>query len=379
MKISDFQAGKLEQQYQYKSFMPKLINHGWHVNEPELATLLDEANRLLGELNAFSQLVPDVDFFIRMHITKEATTSSRIEGTRTNIEEVLVNAHDVAPERRDDWQEVQNYVEAINYSTNRLQTLPLSNRLLKETHRILMQGVRGEHKQSGEFRTSQNWIGASLKHATYVPPHHDHIHELMGDLESFIHNEEIHVPHLIKAGILHYQFETIHPFLDGNGRLGRLLIALYLANHNLLIKPALYLSDFFERNKGDYYNHLTGVRKNNNMSMWLRFFLFGVQETAQRSAGVFKAIMALKESIEREIMPQFHTRRQQNALTLMQTLYQHPVVNIKQVREILNVQTNTASSLVNDFVEHGILREMTGHKRNRLFIFAEYVQFFKGQ
>ncbi len=377
MKISEFNAGNFEQQYQYKSFMPEIIDHGWYVDDPEIITLLDEANRLLGELNAFSQLVPDVDFFIRMHITKEATTSSRIEGTRTNMEDALVNAQDVDPEKHDDWQEVQNYIEAINYAINRLETLPLSNRLVKETHKILMQGVRGEQKQPGEFRTSQNWIGVSLKHAAFVPPYHDSIPELMSDLENFIHNTEVHVPHLIRIAIIHYQFETIHPFLDGNGRLGRLLIALYFANFRLLHKPALYLSDFFERNKGDYYDHLMGVRTNNNLLAWLRFFLFGVQDTARRSIGVFKAILELKENVEREIMPQFHVRRQQNAQTLMQTLYQYPVVSIKQVRKILNVQTNTASALIKDFVKHGILNELTGHKRNRLFIFSEYVRLFK--
>ena len=377
LKISEFQAGKFEQQYQYKSFMPEKINYEWQVDAPELLILLDDANRLLGELNAFSQLVPDVDFFIRMHITKEATTSSRIEGTRTNMEEALVDEQDVDPEKRDDWQEVQNYIQAIKYSISRLKTIPLSNRLLKETHKILLQGVRGRHKLPGEFRTSQNWIGVSLKHATYIPPHHEHVSELMSDLEKFIHNEEVHVSHLIKIGLIHYQFETIHPFLDGNGRLGRLLIALYFASFGLLQKPALYLSDFFERNKGDYYDYLTAARTTNNLSSWLRFFLFGVQDTAQRSIEVFRAILALKERLEREVMPLFHVRRQHNAQLLMRTLYQNPVINIKRVRNLLNVQTNTASSLVTDFEELGILREMTGHKRNRLFIFNEYVGLFK--
>lgn len=379
MKVSEFQAGKLEQQYQYKNFTPERINHEWHVDVPELIILLDEANRLLGELNAFSQLVPDVDFFIRMHITKEATTSSRIEGTQTNMEEALIDEQDVDPERRDDWREVHNYIQAISYSISRLEKIPLSNRLIKETHKVLMQGVPGKHKLPGEFRTSQNWIGASLKHATFIPPHHELVPELMSDLEKFIHNEEVHVPHLIRLGLIHYQFETIHPFLDGNGRLGRLLIALYLANFGLLLRPALYLSDYFERNKGAYYDHLSAVRAMDNLGAWLRFFLYGVQETAQRSIEVFKAILALKERIEREIIPLFHVRRQRNAQLLMRHLYQHPVVNIKQVRKLLEVQTNTASALVNDFVEQGILREMTGHKRNRLFIFAEYVQLFQNR
>lgn len=377
MKISEYISGKYEQQYEYKSFLPERINHAWHVDEPKLVTLLDDANRLLGELNAFSQLVPDVDFFIKMHIAKEATTSSRIEGTRTNMEEALVDVQDVDPERRDDWEEVQNYIKAVNFSIDRLQTLPLSTRLLRETHKVLMQGVRGEDKLPGEFRRSQNWLGPSLKNAIFVPPHHGHLADLMTDLENFIHNDEIHVPHLIRVGILHYQFETIHPFLDGNGRLGRLLIALYLANFNLLHKPALYLSDYFERNRLNYYDHLTVARAKSDMIAWLRFFLFGVQETAERSIGVFKAILELKERIEREIMPQFHARRQANAQALMRSLYQGPVVNIKGVKTLLNVQTNTASSLIGDFEEYGILKEMTGYKRNRTFVFSEYLLLFK--
>jgi len=379
MKISEYISGKYEQQYEYKSFLPERINHAWYVDEPELITLLDDANRLLGELNAFSQLVPDVDFFIKMHIAKEATTSSRIEGTRTNMEEALVDVQDVDPERRDDWGEVQNYIQAVNFSIERLQSLPLSTRLLRETHKVLMQGVRGEQKLPGEFRKSQNWLGSSLKNAAFVPPYHGHLSDLMGDLESFIHNDEIHVPHLVRVGILHYQFETIHPFLDGNGRLGRLLVALYLASFNLLQNPALYLSDYFERNRLDYYDHLMVTRTKNDMSAWLRFFLIGVQDTAERSIGVFKAILELKERIEREIMPQFHKRRQANAQLLMRTLYQRPVVNIKLIRDILNVQTNTASSLINDFVQFRILNEVTGYKRNRFFVFTEYLQLFDGE
>ncbi len=377
MNISGYISGKYEQHYKYKSFLPERINHAWHLDEPVLVTLLDDANRLLGELNAFSQLVPDGDFFIKMYITKEATTSSRIEGIRTNMEEALMDVQNFDPERRDDWEEVQNYIKAVNFSIERLQSLPLSTRLLRETHKVLMQGVRGEQKLPGEFRKSQNWLGASLKNAAFVPPHHEHLPELMGDLESFIHNDEIHVPHLIRVGILHYQFETIHPFLDGNGRLGRLLIALYLANFNLLQKPALYLSDYFERNRLDYYDHLTVARTRNDLSAWLRFFLVGVQDTAERSIDVFKSILELKERIEREIMPQFHVRRQANAQLLIRALYQRPIVNVKMVREFLNVQTNTASSLIKDFTEYGILEEMTGYKRNRAFVFSKYVGLFK--
>ena len=237
MNIKEFKSGGYEQQYEYRSFLPTPINREWVVSDPQILTLLEETNRLLGELNGFSQLIPDVDFFIRMHITKEATTSSRIEGTQTNMEEALIGKLDVDPEKRDDWQEVHNYIQAINFSIKQMDQMPLSNRLLRETHAVLLRGVRGTHKQPGEFRTSQNWIGVSLNHATFIPPHHLHVPDLMSDLEKFMHNDQIHVPHLVRIALIHYQFETIHPFLDGNGRLGRLLIVLYLVGSGLLHKP----------------------------------------------------------------------------------------------------------------------------------------------
>lgn len=377
MKISEFKAGEHEQQYEYRSFLPTAINVEWIVSDPQILTLLEEANRLLGELNAYSRLIPDVDFFIRMHIAKEATTSSRIEGTQTNIEEALVGKLDVDPEKRDDWQEVHNYIQAINFSIKQLSQMPLSNRLLRETHAVLLRGVRGTHKQPGEFRTSQNWIGVSLKHATFVPPHHQHVPDLMSDLEKFMHNDQIHVPHLLKIAFIHYQFETIHPFLDGNGRLGRLLIVLYLVSFGLLHKPALYLSDFFERHKGEYYDQLMAVRTTHKLEPWLRFFLLGLRETTGLSIQVFKDILALKERIERKHMPTFHMRRQANAQALMRSLYRAPVTTIKIATSLIKAQTNTAAALIEDFVKLGILKEFTGQKRNRLFIFDDYVRLFK--
>ncbi len=377
MNISEFKAGAYEQQYEYRSFLPTAINHEWSVSDPQIVTLLEEANRLLGELNAFSQLIPDVDFFIRMHITKEATTSSRIEGTQTSIEEALVKKGDLDPEKRNDWQEVHNYIRAINVAIKQLRHMPLSNRLLRETHAVLLQGVRGTQKQPGEFRTSQNWIGVSLKQAAFVPPHHQQVPDLMSDLEKFIHNDQIHVPHLLKIALIHYQFETIHPFLDGNGRLGRLLVVLYLVSFSLLHKPALYLSDFFERHRGEYYEHLMAVRTTHKLEPWVRFFLLGMRETAALSIQVFKDILALKEQIERESMPTFHVRRQANAQALMRALYQNPMVSIKSVAQLIQAQTNTAAALIDDFVKLGILQEFTGQKRNRLFVFEEYVRLFK--
>lgn len=379
MDIKDYQAGFYKQQYEYKSFSPERINHAWEIADSEVQQLLSDADRVLGELNAFSQLVPNVDFFIRMHIMKEATQSSRIEGTRTNMEEALLDAQDIEPEKRDDWQEVQNYIQAINAAIEQLKSLPLSNRLLKDTHRILMQGVRGEHKQPGEFRHSQNWIGVSLKNAAFIPPHQDEVPDFMSDLEKFLHNDALYLPHLVRIAIAHYQFETVHPFLDGNGRLGRLMIALYLASFGLLHKPALYLSDYFERHKTEYIDRLMAVREANKIKEWLVFFLFGVRETAANSIQVFKDIIALKERLEREVLPHFSTRRQENAQTLMQYLYQNPLVNIKDVAKMLGINVNTASALINDFVKYGILAELTGKRRNRTFWFVEYVFIFSNQ
>jgi len=377
MNLDDYRAGRYETQLEYKSFVPEPIHHEWIIADLEILQVLGEADRALGELNAFAQLIPDIDFFIRAYVAKEATQSSRIEGTRTNIDDAFKDADDIDPGERDDWAEVQNYIQAINYAIKRLDTLPLSNRLLRETHAILMQGVRGEHKRPGAFRVSQNWIGVSLKNAVFIPPPHERVPELMSDMERFLHDDEIKVPPLIKIAIAHYQFETIHPFLDGNGRLGRLMISLFLASESLLLKPALYLSDYFERHKTAYIDHLMAVRDGNHMRAWLVFFLRGVEETARGSTAVFREILALKERIEREVMPRFSTRRQDNVQTLMRHLYARPVIDVKYVTKLIASSPNTASALINDLVAKDVLVEITGQRRNRLFVFHEYIALFR--
>lgn len=376
MKLEDYHAGFYEQQYQYRSFSPTNINHAWILGDAEIDMLLSRANLALGELNAYAQLVPDIDFFIRVYVVKEASKSSRIEGTQTNIEDAFKDAEDIDPEQRDDWAELQNYISAITYAIDALERLPLSNRLLRDTHQVLLQGVRGQSKMPGEFRKSQNWIGVSLQNAIFVPPHHDRVANLMQDMESFLHNTRIDVPHLIKIAIAHYQFETIHPFLDGNGRLGRLMISLYLASEGLLIKPALYLSDYFERHKTAYVDHLMAVREGHHMKRWIIFFLHGVEEIAKASIQVFRDILKLKERIEREVMPHFSVRRQENAQNLLRHLYQRPIIDIKFAQSIIGGATNTSAALIKNFVHQGVLIEITGQRRNRLFMFKDYLDIF---
>lgn len=311
-----------------------------------------------------------------MHVIKEATTSSRIEGTRTGVDAALLTYDEIAPEKRDDWQEVQNYIKALNYSIEKLKDIPLSTRLLKDAHKILLEGVRGESKMPGEYRTSQNWIGgASLKDAVFIPPQHTDVSELMGDLENFIHNQKIEVPHLIRIAIVHYQFETIHPFLDGNGRLGRLMIILYLVSTGLLDKPTLYLSDFFERNKSLYYDNLTFTRTSNNLLQWIKFFLVVVIETSDKGISTFKKILSLKENIEGVKLLSLG-KRINNAKKLITFLYRKPLINVKDVEGILNVTTKPANAIIQEFVNLGVLKEVTGYKRNRLFLFEEYYKLF---
>ncbi|MFQ6757408.1 MAG: Fic family protein [Deltaproteobacteria bacterium] len=371
-----FQSGHYVQQDHYRSFQPNPINRAWVLDNMALIQLLGQADRELGRLDMYSDYIPNIDLFIRMHVLKEATQSSKIEGTQTNMEDALLEREDVALDKRDDWEEVQNYVAAMNQAVARLKKLPFSARLMRETHKTLLQGVRGKHKQPGAFRHSQNWIGgATINDAVFVPPVHTTIAELMGDIELFAHNDTQYFPELLKIALVHYQFETIHPFLDGNGRVGRLLITLYLVNKGILKQPVLYLSDFFERNRAHYYDNLMRVREKNDLLQWFKFFLVGVIETAKSSIATFDNILKLQKQVDGQI--QTLGSRTANAQKVLRYLYQHPMIDAAKTGKVAEISPASAYKLVADLEQFGILKEITGGKRGKMYLFDAYLQLFR--
>lgn len=377
IQLETYQSGQFEKHHTgYTYFRPSFINDQWMWEDQTINLLLEKAAIKLGELNSFSRLVPNIDLFIQLHVAKEAVVSSRIEGTQTNMNEALLDEDEVHPERRNDWKEVNNYIKALNEAIVELEKLPISSRLLKQTHKTLLSNVRGEHKLPGEYRSSQNWIGGNtLLDAVFIPPHHDFVPELMSDLEKFLHNDGINVPALIKIGIAHYQFETIHPFLDGNGRIGRLLITLFLVEQKILQKPLLYLSAYFEKNKGLYYDNLTFVRTKSDMTQWLRYFLAGIAETAENASQTLSAVLELKARLENTLTTTYG-KRAANAGILLNNLFKKPVIHVNEAQKLLGISYKAANELISEMVQNQLLIEMTRQNRNRIFVFDEYLKLF---
>jgi len=367
----------------YLAFLPEVINKEFSWDDKRIDTLLESARGWLGELNAYSKLIPNVDFFIQSHVAKEAEQSSRIEGTKTTLEELYIEKEEFDdPEKVNDQEEVKNYINALNNSIEKINTLdepPLSMRLVCDAHKILLSGVRGYKRHPGQIRKIQNKIGGSsgnLKDAVYIPPAPEDVHVLLDDLEKFWHNKNIEIPDLIKIALAHYQFETIHPFEDGNGRIGRLIIILQLISYNILQKPTLYLSDYFERNRSAYYDSLSQVRESGDIEHWIRFFLVGVAETAKNGKETLEKIIDLQTKYEELIEGYLGVKQQKLGKELLKHLFAKPVITAKDVESLLGVSKPTATSLVNKLSKAKILAERTGYKRNRVFVLHEYLSLF---
>ena len=375
-RLEKFQQGIYRNQGDFKSFCPAFINQKWLWEDAELNFLLAEANKELGGLNTYSELIPDIDIYIRMHIRAEANKSNRIEGTNTTLEEDMMEKENIPLEKRNDVQEVNNYIEAMNYGIGRIlqDDFPFTSRLLREMHAILLQGVRGKHKTPGEFRHSQNSIGGSMpSNARYVPPSMADLDALIADLDKFM-NEVEAMPELIKIAMIHYQFETIHPFLDGNGRIGRLMVPLYLLSKQELQKPCFYISDYFERNRVEYYDRLQNVRENGDMLGWIKFFLHASIETAKAAKMKFKNAV---EQVNKYNL--YLINKKNNAASLqhiLHVMYCQPVATSEQISKLTGLAVQTINKMVKILCADGILVEVTGNKRNRVFVLDDYLKVF---
>lgn len=342
--------------------------------DDELLSLLSQADQSLGRLDGVGDRLPNPDMFVTMYVRKEAVLSSQIEGTQASLEDVL--EYEVNTRRRlpADVAETYNYVEALNAGLARLNELPLCNRLFREIHGILMQGVRGQEKSPGEFRTSQNWIGppgSSLSTATYVPPPPYEMTQAMGNLELYL-NAAAPASLLIKAGLAHGQFEMIHPFLDGNGRLGRLLITFLLCQQKVLARPLLYLSAYFKEYQDEYYTRLYAISSDGDWEGWLKYFLKGVGQVSQEAAETARKIIAMREEHRQRVIDQ--VRGRQNGLALLDDLYETPMVSVNYIRDRLGVSYGTANNLANDLAQVGILEEITAGVRNKVFAYRSYLK-----
>lgn len=343
----------------------------------EMQALLSRADRALGRLDGSIRTLPNPDLFIFMYVRKEAVLSSQIEGTQSSLNDILeVEADIFDSERPSDVDEVLNYVRAMNYGLERLENLPLSNRLIREIHNVLLSGVRGGNAQPGEWRKIQNWIGpqgCTLKEASFVPPPPQQLEEILGQFENFLHDESL--PALLQIGIAHAQFETIHPFLDGNGRVGRLLIAFMLYQKRILETPVLYISHYFKKYRQQYYEQLQSVRENGSWESWLKFFLQGIYEVSQEATETSRKIVDLREE-HRMLIAEHFGRVAGNATQVLETLYQRPYIKVQDIQKLTKVSYPAANQLMNKFVEHGLLTEVTGQARNRQFRYGPYIDLF---
>lgn len=373
-------GGYVRQQSGYRAFIPKPLppNPPIELNG-SLRTLLSQADYSLGRLDGAILTLPNPDLFVFMYVRKEAVLSSQIEGTQSSLQNVLAaEARLFDSDAPGDVNEVINYVRAMNYGLERLTTLPVSVRLIREIHAELLRGVRGGEHTPGELRTSQNWIGSpgcSLSQATFVPPPPHEVPQALADLERFLHAQD-DLPVLIRVGLAHAQFETIHPFLDGNGRIGRLLITFLLVEKGLLRKPVLYLSHYFKRHRAEYYEYLQAVRDAGDWESWLDFFLRGVIEVSEEASRTAAAILGMREEYRVNITEQLG-RAAANGHRTMDKLFEQPIVTVGTVREWLGVTQAGANNLVRRLVGAGVLREITGYARNRRFRFEPYLRLFE--
>ncbi len=340
--------------------------------------MLSQADRALGRLDGSIQTLPHPDLFVAMYVRKEAVLSSQIEGTQSSLQDVLAaEAKILAPDRPRDVDEVFNYVAAMNYGLNRLSELPVSVRLIREIHERLLTGVRGDHFSPGELRRSQNWIGlghCTLAEATFVPPPPHEVPQALSNLERFLH-ADAPLPLLVKIGMAHAQFETIHPFLDGNGRIGRLLITFLLCEKKVLLNPVLYLSHFFKRHRQKYYEQLQAVRDRGDWEGWLAFFIQGVFEVSRQATETARQILSLREA-HRDLITRELGRAAANGHRTLEHLYRYPIVSVNEVQNLIGTSYPAANELVARLVENGILQEVTGHKRHRRFMYQSYIRLF---
>jgi len=365
---------QLKDELQYKAFVPNFLPFVIE-SDDELQSLLSKADLALGRLDGIAETLPDVDFFILMYIRKEATLSSQVEGTQATFADVLrVEAKIEDLESHKDVDEILNYIKAMNYGLERLKSFPLSLRLIKEIHKILLEGVRGEGREPGEFRKSQNWIGGTtIQRASFVPTPPQEIIASLDNFEKFLHDKSL-MPILLKIGLLHAQFENIHPFLDGNGRIGRLLITFYLCQQKILDRPLLYLSDFFKRYRQEYYDCLNAFHEKDDIEGWLKFFLEGVAVTAEQAVETSKKILKLREGDIKKILTLGRSTPKANLV--FNSLFHTPLTTIKDVERITGLQNPNALALVNKLVKLEIIKEITGRKRNKVFAYQQYIKLF---